>query len=1222
MKKFISAFTAAVMILGTVSLPCVAAGETDSVERVFYENFETMTSENMGGITTTDEGENVITFESVDDITYSRVIKLTTTANYKNIKANFAQVLSFATTDIGANAYVEIEFDAKTNSSNLVVRPWGNSKKLQEYQIKSNKFYLNSSGTATGYSIPDTEKTTVWNRYKLVLQLTDSEGNSVQKLVGMYINGTSLGAVPEAEQGFLNSPTSFTGLVFEVKTAGEYAQVDNISVTKYNSADGTSKAPDRYALIKAVKAAKTKLTENEASLDAAKVAEISAKIDTALAAYNSAGCIADTANTQKNIMNAIPEEIDAIISGGSGGDDGSGNEDGGEDNEETGGSNILFSTFENGNTDMIFIQTQPDSETENLMEITSDSENSDFLIGNYLQFSYKNNAAYPTFNATFDKISYSDESLGANCFVDTEFDLKYSNTENKNIIFRFITKEGTSKSSRIGMTLGDSSVKIKDETEEGNPEIGSCPDISDWVRFRFVMQLTDENSAPVKKITAIYADEVNVMTCDPMALKGDDYGKFAIQLPKLGDMSVCIDNFSVTKYNVSAEAEYVSRSTLGAALRSFNTKLETGKKDGKYLNEYDTLKGKINTVASALLSVGTTLEQIASYYAEIEMLEQRLSAIDLMNKTNSSACITRLKISEASLSEKDNVSIEGTIFTNNETPLAATYAAVLFMKDEGFSGGKVCEIKSKEISLSAGNGTKESLSFDLSSYSEEEKEKMFIKAFVLKNNNIIEGGSAAFFGKNEEFYYTNAQTNDGVNASVIFTGENAQKIIIKTKAKANEKLFINVQSVQVLAESEEAVSPFVYINYVNADENGLVTVEFTPQSGVRSYNYSVIGTYTDASGSINCYSYQETQDAFNRLYAEKTAARLESEKDILQVNTTVYSLAKGSGVNITNILKGVLEEETYSPITLNKFAGSILGKLDLIYKVRNATSTDILTQALTPNLSLLENGSSYSALLSGKKQTALTKLLAKKSEVVDLNSLDTALKNAVDEANKSTTSSETSDRDYGGGGGGYAASMKFVTEVATQKETIMTAGISFDDIADVTWAYEAIAAFSGMNVINGKSETKFVPNDNITREEFVKIAVKAFALPERTDAAAFNDVEKDSWYALPISSAVNAGIVNGMEDGSFGVGRAISREDMAVIIHRLLRYVGKGITEDGIYIEFTDEYQASEYAKQAIIDLAKSGIVNGMGDNAFMPKANCTRAQATKMLYEAYRRIQ
>ena len=79
---------------------------------------------------------------------------------------------------------------------------------------------------------------------------------------------------------------------------------------------------------------------------------------------------------------------------------------------------------------------------------------------------------------------------------------------------------------------------------------------------------------------------------------------------------------------------------------------------------------------------------------------------------------------------------------------------------------------------------------------------------------------------------------------------------------------------------------------------------------------------------------------------------------------------------------------------------------------------------------------------------------------------------------------------------------------------------------------------------------------------------------------------------------------------------------MAVVIYRILKHVGKGITEDGIYIEFTDEYQASDYAKQAIIDLAKSGIVNGMGDNAFMPKANCTRAQAAKMLYEAYRRIQ
>ena len=65
----------------------------------------------------------------------------------------------------------------------------------------------------------------------------------------------------------------------------------------------------------------------------------------------------------------------------------------------------------------------------------------------------------------------------------------------------------------------------------------------------------------------------------------------------------------------------------------------------------------------------------------------------------------------------------------------------------------------------------------------------------------------------------------------------------------------------------------------------------------------------------------------------------------------------------------------------------------------------------------------------------------------------------------------------------------------------------------------------------------------------------------------------------------------------------------------------QGITEDGVYVEFVDEESFADYARDGIIALAKSGIVNGVGGNEFMPEANSTRAEAAKMLCEAYLRI-
>ena len=51
---------------------------------------------------------------------------------------------------------------------------------------------------------------------------------------------------------------------------------------------------------------------------------------------------------------------------------------------------------------------------------------------------------------------------------------------------------------------------------------------------------------------------------------------------------------------------------------------------------------------------------------------------------------------------------------------------------------------------------------------------------------------------------------------------------------------------------------------------------------------------------------------------------------------------------------------------------------------------------------------------------------------------------------------------------------------------------------------------------------------------------------------------------------------------------------------------------------FSDMNSAASYAKGAIGYFSEKGIVNGMGDNMFMPKGNTTRAQACKILNLLY----
>lgn len=174
----------------------------------------------------------------------------------------------------------------------------------------------------------------------------------------------------------------------------------------------------------------------------------------------------------------------------------------------------------------------------------------------------------------------------------------------------------------------------------------------------------------------------------------------------------------------------------------------------------------------------------------------------------------------------------------------------------------------------------------------------------------------------------------------------------------------------------------------------------------------------------------------------------------------------------------------------------------------------------------------------------------------------------------------------------------------------------FDDIEGTPWAIESIVELAQMGIINGKAERMFCPNDNITREEFVKIIAYTFLKGEDNTKASFADVDENAWYAESISKAYNCKIIGGIGDNLFGVGRNITREDMAVIAYKTAVYCG--ILEETEALQdykFDDDSDISDYAKKAVYALTESEIINGMGNDMFMPKHFLTRAQAAKIIY-------
>lgn len=227
----------------------------------------------------------------------------------------------------------------------------------------------------------------------------------------------------------------------------------------------------------------------------------------------------------------------------------------------------------------------------------------------------------------------------------------------------------------------------------------------------------------------------------------------------------------------------------------------------------------------------------------------------------------------------------------------------------------------------------------------------------------------------------------------------------------------------------------------------------------------------------------------------------------------------------------------------------------------------------------------------------------------DLSELKADLKMYSTQDSGSGSSSSGNNRKYNGGN-------VTVPITSNPNQVLPSDGNRFIDLSEVPWAEEAITFLSRKNIVNGKSEGVFAPNDNITREEFVKMIISTLGLADSVNVSTmkFADIAKDSWYHKYISIAYSNNIINGISNDEFGTGCNITRQDMAVIICNALKYKNFE-TDNDFDISFNDKDSISDYALNSVAYLCERGVINGFEDNTFRANGFATRAQAAKVLY-------
>ena len=199
-----------------------------------------------------------------------------------------------------------------------------------------------------------------------------------------------------------------------------------------------------------------------------------------------------------------------------------------------------------------------------------------------------------------------------------------------------------------------------------------------------------------------------------------------------------------------------------------------------------------------------------------------------------------------------------------------------------------------------------------------------------------------------------------------------------------------------------------------------------------------------------------------------------------------------------------------------------------------------------------------------------------------------------------------------GSGGGMSAGMTGGPSNVPSSPSTPTP-LTFSDVPASHWAYPYVTKLAINGTIGGYDDGTFKPNNNVTREEFVKMVIGATGLLSDSAQCDYTDVAKDAWFYSYVASADEKGIVSGVTDTTFGVSRNITRQDVAVIATRILTYLKAeipGFTE----VTITDFDTVSDYAQESVKILNGMGIISGFDDGSFMPHNELTRAEAATII--------
>jgi hypothetical protein len=166
------------------------------------------------------------------------------------------------------------------------------------------------------------------------------------------------------------------------------------------------------------------------------------------------------------------------------------------------------------------------------------------------------------------------------------------------------------------------------------------------------------------------------------------------------------------------------------------------------------------------------------------------------------------------------------------------------------------------------------------------------------------------------------------------------------------------------------------------------------------------------------------------------------------------------------------------------------------------------------------------------------------------------------------------------------------------------------------WAIESINYVLARGLFSGTSATTFSPDTAMERGMLVTVLGRlAGATVRDYQSSSFSDVAADTYYLPYIEWAYDNDIISGIGNNQFAPQKAVTREQIALILQNYAQSNGYILPVTRESITFADDAHIGSSYKAAVRAMQEAGIMVGGSGNKFNPQYPVTRAEAAAILH-------